>query len=327
MPQFPAPKSSRAISPLNSATASSKAAKTDPPSFPATRRKACSSKPCATPTPTCKCRRTTKSFRDEQIADFVAWVKMGAPDTRARRPKAWPRKAGAKTGANIGPFKPIKKQAIPEVSDSNWVANPIDAFILAKLGGEQSQTQSARRQTHSHPPRHLRPHRPAPDAGGSRRPLWTTLRPMLSPRSWTACWTPRNTASVGAASGWTRPAMPTPRATSSRTRTCRSIPMPGLIAITSSARFNEDKPYNRFVIEQLGRRQIACRTKIRSHLAALGFLTLGPAFQRQQQRHHQRSHRRGLQGFSRPDRHLRPLPRPQVRSHSAKGLLFVARHF
>jgi hypothetical protein len=56
---------------------------------------------------------------------------MGAPD-----PASWQkpgRPSGARTAASTGPFLPIKRAAIPAVKDTNWIANPIDAFILAKL--------------------------------------------------------------------------------------------------------------------------------------------------------------------------------------------------
>ena len=39
--------------------------------------------------------------------------------------------------------------------------------------------------------------------------------------------------------------------------------------------FNEDKPYNRFILEQIAGRQTARQPKTTSELAALGFLTLG----------------------------------------------------
>ena len=85
----------------------------------------------------------------------------------------------------------------------------------------------------------------------------------------------RTTASAGGGTGSTWPATPTPRATSSsRTRT---IPGPTPTATTSSASFNEDLPYDRFVVEQIaadrlppGRRQAGPRR--------LGFLTVGGRF-------------------------------------------------
>ena len=71
---------------------------------------------------------------DQQIADLTKWVQMGAP---------WPKEA-AKAGAvnafdleqrkrEAWAFQPIKPQTVPSVKRADWVATPIDAFILAKL--------------------------------------------------------------------------------------------------------------------------------------------------------------------------------------------------
>jgi mono/diheme cytochrome c family protein len=91
----------------------------------------------------------------EQIADLTQWIKMGAP---------WP---GADKGGSVvrkGEFKitdkdrehwsflPIKRPPVPAVKHATWVVNPIDAFILAKLeekgllpSGPASKSELARR--------------------------------------------------------------------------------------------------------------------------------------------------------------------------------------
>jgi len=75
----------------------------------------------------------------QQIADLTQWVKMGAP---------WPgqEKAVAATSTirrgkfEISDkdrahwaFQPVARPPVPAVKNAAWVANPIDAFILAKL--------------------------------------------------------------------------------------------------------------------------------------------------------------------------------------------------
>src|SRR5262249_35895635 len=62
-------------------------------------------------------------------ATVLEWIQAGAP---------WP-----KAGANGGPAKragldwwslqPILRRTPPAVKDKNWVRNPLDAFVLAKL--------------------------------------------------------------------------------------------------------------------------------------------------------------------------------------------------
>ncbi|HWE38150.1 MAG TPA: PSD1 and planctomycete cytochrome C domain-containing protein [Isosphaeraceae bacterium] len=74
----------------------------------------------------------------EQIDDLARWVRIGAP---------WP---GADATAAPAParkgeyqvtdkdrahwaFRPVQARAVPDVQDRGWVLNPIDAFLLAKL--------------------------------------------------------------------------------------------------------------------------------------------------------------------------------------------------
>jgi Protein of unknown function (DUF1553)/Protein of unknown function (DUF1549)/Planctomycete cytochrome C len=70
---------------------------------------------------------------DSQIADLVAWVKMGAP---------LPADAGAATGTKIfdlearkkhWAFQPIQVKPVPAVRNRAWARSPVDAFILAAL--------------------------------------------------------------------------------------------------------------------------------------------------------------------------------------------------
>jgi hypothetical protein len=66
------------------------------------------------------------------VADFEAWVKMGAPDPRdgaAARPAAidWAK------ARQFWAFQPPRKHAPPTVRDARWPKKPGDAFILAEL--------------------------------------------------------------------------------------------------------------------------------------------------------------------------------------------------
>jgi hypothetical protein len=69
-----------------------------------------------------------------QVADLVAWVKMGAPDPRTEvtKPAAGPAidyAAARKTWAFRVPVEPT----IPAVNDAAWCKSPVDNFILEKL--------------------------------------------------------------------------------------------------------------------------------------------------------------------------------------------------
>ncbi len=67
-----------------------------------------------------------RKLSEAQIADLVQWVKLGAPmpadahEVSANAAKHWA-------------YQPVSRPAIPKVKNSAWVRNPIDAFVLAKL--------------------------------------------------------------------------------------------------------------------------------------------------------------------------------------------------
>jgi hypothetical protein len=74
-----------------------------------------------------------KKLPDEQIADLEEWVKMGAPDPRAGD--------GGSAGTprptkEHWAFQPIKAVPLPKVRNTRWTQAPVDAFILAKLEEE-----------------------------------------------------------------------------------------------------------------------------------------------------------------------------------------------
>src|SRR5437016_3062986 len=65
-----------------------------------------------------------------QIADFVAWVNLGAPDPRNGKV---PRSAFHVPRSQHWAFQAPKEPAVPEVKNTRWPQTPIDNFILAKL--------------------------------------------------------------------------------------------------------------------------------------------------------------------------------------------------
>ena len=69
---------------------------------------------------------------DGVIADFEAWVKMGAPDPRDGRAAAAKKyEIDLAKGREFWAFRPVTRPTIPAVKPQP--SNPIDAFILAKL--------------------------------------------------------------------------------------------------------------------------------------------------------------------------------------------------
>ena len=75
-----------------------------------------------------------KKLSIEQIHDLESWVKMGAPDPRAGK--------SAQTGPPLSDpekvrthwaFQPIRNPAPPAVKNKRWAQTPLDNFILARI--------------------------------------------------------------------------------------------------------------------------------------------------------------------------------------------------
>jgi Protein of unknown function (DUF1549)/Protein of unknown function (DUF1553)/Planctomycete cytochrome C len=77
-----------------------------------------------------------KKLAAQQIAHLAQWVKMGAPWPGPEQPATPPRRSElqvtAKDRAHWA-FRPVKRPNPPATRDGAWGLNPIDAFILAKL--------------------------------------------------------------------------------------------------------------------------------------------------------------------------------------------------
>ena len=181
---------------------------------------------------------------------------------------------------------------------------------------------AASRSPHPRPPRLSRCARPAADAGASRRVRQRSIARRRGSTSSTACSRRRTTASATAASGWTSRAMRTRPASS----TTRIEPNAWRYRDYVIKSFNDDKPYDRFLIEQIAGDEMDGRTD--DSLIATGFLRMGPArpVSREGQsgaalRLPRRDHRHDWQGHAGVDGQLRPVPQPQIRSDFAEGLL------
>ena len=63
------------------------------------------------------------------VADFEAWIRMGAPDPRVKAPEAI---SFAKAALHWS-FQPPRDHSIPVVKDASWPLNAVDRFVLARL--------------------------------------------------------------------------------------------------------------------------------------------------------------------------------------------------
>jgi mono/diheme cytochrome c family protein len=81
------------------------------------------------------------ALKAEQIALVERWIAQGA-----RGPADEPFPPAARSGADHWAFQPVVRPKVPEVAQRDWVRNPIDCFILARLeaAGLQPAAEASR---------------------------------------------------------------------------------------------------------------------------------------------------------------------------------------
>ncbi len=215
-----------------------------------------------------------KKLSDQQIADLEAWVKMGAPDPRkmsATYAKTW-----NKSERDHWSFKPVKKPQVPVTKETNWVQTPIDSFIVAKLedNGMKPSPLADKRTL-------IR--RATFDLIGVAPTLKETEDFLNdnSPDAFAKV-VDRLLASPHYGERWGRFWLDTARYSDTKgdvkvQKEDFRYPYAWTYRDYVVKAFNDDKPYNRFITEQICADKLA-QTPDRSSLAALGFLTLGERF-------------------------------------------------
>jgi hypothetical protein len=209
---------------------------------------------------------------DAVVADFEAWVKMGAPD-----PRDAPAVATARPSADLGKarafwsFRPPKKSSPPAVTRSDWPRDEIDRFLLAaiKSRGLAPVADAGR-------PRLLR--RVSFDLVGLP-PTPEELDAFLaddSPEAFAKV-VDRLLASPRFGERWGRHWLDVARYAESSGKTNFTYPQAWRYRDWAIASFNADKPYDRFVREQVaGDLLPASDDRQRAdQVIATGFLALG----------------------------------------------------
>jgi len=74
-----------------------------------------------------------RKLPDAVIADFEQWIVRGAPDPRDHGNGDAPKGVDWQAAESHWAFQPIDDPQPPAVTDSVWIKNPIDQFILARL--------------------------------------------------------------------------------------------------------------------------------------------------------------------------------------------------
>ncbi|MEZ5396549.1 MAG: c-type cytochrome domain-containing protein [Bryobacterales bacterium] len=101
----------------------------------------------------------------EEVETLRTWVQQGA---------SWPEPGAG--NAQWWSFQPPVKATLPDATK-----NPVDALRRPDALRQRPEAFASRRQTHAHPPRLLRPARPAAEPRGGRGTSSTMIRPTPGP--------------------------------------------------------------------------------------------------------------------------------------------------
>jgi len=209
----------------------------------------------------------------EKISLLEQWVKMGAPDPRdGKVVEATVRDLALKHWA----FQPVKKQEPPEVKDKAWVKNPVDAFVLAKLEAK-GITPSKRADNRTL----IR--RATLDLTGLP-PTMDEFDNFMKDRSATAYEraVDRLLKSPQFGERWGRHWLDVARYADTKgdvdnNREDFRFPYAWTYRDYVIQSYNDDKPFDRFILEQLAADKLTDRRDDRA-LAGLGFITVGKRF-------------------------------------------------
>ncbi|HTG43097.1 MAG TPA: PSD1 and planctomycete cytochrome C domain-containing protein, partial [Verrucomicrobiae bacterium] len=213
-----------------------------------------------------------KKLSSAQIADLEAWVKMGAPDPRTgNSPAVADRDAKRK---NHWAFQPIHMPALPEVKRPGWIRNGIDAFVLARLetNNMSASAPAERRTLIRRATFDLLGLPPTPEevesfASDTSEKAWENVvdRLLASPQygeRWARHWL--DVARYADTKGYVFEEE-------------RRYPYSYTYRDYVIRAFNEDLPFDRFIVEQIAADLLPLGEDKRP-LAAMGFLTLGRRF-------------------------------------------------
>ena len=217
---------------------------------------------------------------DAQIAALTEWVKMGAPDPRKDDVKS--KLTGLTEAArHHWAYQPVTKPAQPAVKNRAWCRTAVDTFILAKIeekgmlpmpdAGKEALLRRASYDLTGLPP--------TPQevqsfmADGSPQAFAKVIERLLASPAYGERWgrywldTARYADTIGGDRNNRRIDYRFPYAWTYRDYVIKA--------------FNDDKPYDQFIVEQLAADKLPNIKPDDARMAALGFLTVGERFQNQ----------------------------------------------
>lgn len=213
----------------------------------------------------------------DKVEHLTAWVAMGAPDPRTPEtapPPGAQSQAALSASESHWAFRPLLQPEIPSVRRPRWIRTPVDAFVLAKLEEQD-----------------LQPARPADPRTLLRRIAYDLTGLPPSPEDTDAFLADpsaqafeqvveRLLASPHYGERWGRHWLDVARYADTKGYVFqeeRRFPYAYTYRDYVIRAFNEDKPYDRFLLEQIAADRLELGED-RSALAAMGFLTLGRRF-------------------------------------------------
>jgi mono/diheme cytochrome c family protein len=213
----------------------------------------------------------SKKLSSEQIEALTQWVKIGAPWPGADKTAIPVRKGEMQVtdkDRQHWAFQPIKRPTLPTVKNQSWVANPIDAFVLAGLEskGFQPNPPASRRELLRRVYYDLTGLPPSPQEV-------ETYLANESPRAYEEM-VDRLLASPHFGEKWGRHWLDLVRYAETNSYE-RDNPKPNVWRYRDYVirSFNEDKPYDQFIKEQIAGDEMPNRST--DDLIATGYYRLG----------------------------------------------------
>ena len=218
-----------------------------------------------------------QKLADEQIADLKKWVEIGAPwpaDKPDAKPEAAPFAISPEQRA-FWSFQPVRAPCIPIVRNEPWTASAIDRFILARLeaAGLQPAPQADRRTLIRRVTFDLIGLPPSPEeieafVADERPDAWEQLidRLLMSPHF---------------GERWARHWLDVARYAEDQAHTFQARMYPSGYRYRDWVvqAFNKDKPYDRFVTEQIaGDLLDGSADEKHDREIAVGYFALGPVY-------------------------------------------------
>jgi hypothetical protein len=218
-----------------------------------------------------------KKLSPQEVADLTTWVKMGAPDPRTN---GGVKLSGLTDKARAHwAYQPVKEPAVPAIKDARQVKSPVDNFVLAKLeaAGMTPSRPAAREALIRRASYDLTGLPPTPEevrafqndysAAAFEKVIDRLLASPAYGERWGRFWldSARYSDTTGIEGNNKGGDYRYAHAWTYRDYVIKA--------------FNDDKPYDQFLKEQVAADQLPTAKTDPGSLAALGFITVGKRFQ------------------------------------------------